>query len=290
MKVTIVIIVVLLGFAVAGPIDADGYYRVPMRGKVPKECVHHVPSGSHIENTKAGIVVTTPTGEIRNLGSCLDKYPAKLAKKNVGDYDGWLAYTAYEAPVDFDVFVGYFSVPDEPQNVPEELYLFTGLQNVNWIPIVDPEPAAFDIIQPVLQYPADGGSYWSVKSWYVTLTNDVLFSDEIQVNVGDLIYGNMTKTGPTTWYIGGTDGTQNTFLSVNRDILATQPWAYNTAECYGCEGCSYEPTQPIQFTKLLLEYQGKQVVPNWTPLQSPNPQCHETAHVVDDETVSISFQ
>jgi hypothetical protein len=40
------------------------------------------------------------------------------------------------------------------------LYLFTGLQNVDWIPIVDPTPEAFDIIQPVLQYPADSGYGW----------------------------------------------------------------------------------------------------------------------------------
>lgn len=35
------------------------------------------------------------------------------------------------------------------------------------IPIHDPEVPVFDIIQPVLQYPADGGYYWSVKSWSV---------------------------------------------------------------------------------------------------------------------------
>lgn len=33
---------------------------------------------------------------------------------------------------------------------------------------MDPEPSqAFDIIQPVLQYPGDSGNYWSVKSWCV---------------------------------------------------------------------------------------------------------------------------
>jgi hypothetical protein len=84
----------------------------------------------------------------------------KQPSNNLGDYDGWLAYTTYEAPTDIDSFLGYFSVPDEPQNDPEVLYLFTGLQNVNWIPLVDPEPSVFDIIQPVLQYPGDDGDYW----------------------------------------------------------------------------------------------------------------------------------
>lgn len=47
---------------------------------------------------------------------------------------------------------------------------------------MDPEPSgAFDIIQPVLQYPGDEGNYWSVKSWYVTLKSGALASDEIKV-------------------------------------------------------------------------------------------------------------
>jgi hypothetical protein len=70
-------------------------------------------------------------------------------------------------------FVGNFSVPQNPISDPsvclflliilihfKVLYLFTGLQNVDWIPIVDPTPEVFDIIQPVLQYPADSGYGW----------------------------------------------------------------------------------------------------------------------------------
>jgi len=283
------LIVALIAFATAIRVDKNGYVPVPGRGKVPKECVHEVPSGSHITDTEiTGIVVKTPEGDIFEIEPCNDIHADKL--KNVGDYDGWLAYTAFESPSDFDTFLGYFSVPDAPQSTPQVLYLFTGLQNVNWIPVVDPPPGPFDIIQPVLQYPGDNGNYWSVKSWYVTLTNDVLTSNEIQVNTGDDIYGVMNKTGNDTFYIAGIDGSQSTFLTVTRDLLLTQPWAYNTAECYGCEGCSYEPTQPVQFTKLYLGYQGSQIVPQWSPFQSPNPQCHETATVNSPESVSISFQ
>src|SRR5690606_13416454 len=141
-------------------------------------------------------------------------------------------------------FLGYFSVPDAPKEAPQVLYLFTGLQNVDWIPIIDPTPEVFDIIQPVLQYPGDYGDYWSVKSWYVTLSGDVLYSTEIQTKTGDNIFGNMTMIGTDTWYIGGTSAAsgETTSLNVNRPRLVHQPWAYNTAECYGCAGgCNYEP-------------------------------------------------
>jgi len=295
--VNVVCIALFIGIASCIRIDANGYTIVPRVGRVPQECVHGVASGSFISWLPSGdISVTHPeTREVEIIKSCrnIPHVLEKLQKRNMpGQYDGWLAYTSYEAPTDFDSFLGYFSVPDEPQNDPEVLYLFTGLQNVNWIPIVDPEPDQFDIIQPVLQYPGDDGNYWSVKSWYVTLTDDVLYSNEIQVNTGDLIFGNMSKTDSTTWYIGGTDNQsgQNTNLVVSRPILSTQPWSYNTAECYGCEGCSYEPIQPCQFSQLALEYNGQPVTPSWTAYTSPNPICDEVAHVKGPAAVYITFQ
>lgn len=39
------------------------------------------------------------------------------------------------------------------------------------------------------QYPGDNGNYWSVKSWYVTLTAGASASDELPLNAGDLIFG-----------------------------------------------------------------------------------------------------
>jgi hypothetical protein len=263
-------------------------------GVTRKECIHKVPSGAHITEEKDGTThVRLPDGSTSTITPCGHKLVTQ--RHGFGQYDGWLAYVTYESPSDFDSFFGYFSVPYQPEQTPEVLYLFTGLQNVDWIPIIDPEPDQFDIIQPVLQYPGDNGNYWSVKSWYVTLTNDVVVSDEIQVNVGDSIYGNMTRLGEgsSTWYIGGTDvqSSQTTEITVTRDLLATQPWAYCTAECYGCDGgCSYEPTNTIQFTKLQLFYKGQQITPTWTPSVSPNPMCHEHAVVQDPATVTISFQ
>lgn len=141
---------------------------------------------------------------------------------------GWLEYTAFEDPKGLDTFLGTFSVPDVPKDVPQVLYLFTGLQNikcdhcsraphhtrclivccgacasVSWIPKVDPEPSTdFDIIQPVLQFPGDAGNYWSVKSWYVTLKGGAYYSTEVPVKPGDEIFGNMTRTGPTSYVVG----------------------------------------------------------------------------------------
>jgi len=269
----------------------SNYVRTPF-GLIHKSCVHHIPNGAHIDETNNGTFRVIYDGRDLSIESCrkhLKKNEIRFNKPRQ-DYDGWLAYTAYNYQNTFDSFLGFFTVPDAPQQTPEVFYLFTGLQNVDWIPIIDPQPDQFDIIQPVLQYPGDNGNYWSVKSWYVTLTNDVLTSDEIEVNTGDNIFGNMTRTGPSTWYIGGTDGTQNTYLSVTRDLLISQPWAYCTAEGYGVEGCSYEPTQPCVFTKLQLFSGGQQITPQWTPYSSPNQLCNERAQVGGPDSVTLLFQ
>jgi hypothetical protein len=281
------IVVAFLLVPLANCLAPAGWVPTPV-GLVHKDCLHRVPSGTHIADSEDGAVITDGrTGEVRRLSPC-----GRTPIRPPGQYDGWLAYVTSQADVDYDTFLGIFSVPNAPADDPEVLYLFTALQNVDWIPLVDPNPGPFDIIQPVLQYPGDNGDYWSVKSWYVTLTNDVVASDEIQVSTGDEIFGNMTKTATNTFYIGGTDtqSQQNTYLSITRDLLATQPWAYCTAECYGCGGCSYEPTNAIDFTKLQLFYKGQQLTPKWVPSVSPNPMCNEKATVNDATSVTITFQ
>lgn len=126
-------------------------------------------------------------------------------------------------------------------STPEVLYLFTGLQNLNWIPLVDPSSTNmgqnFDIIQPVLQYPGDSGP-WGVKNWYVTITGNVLTSSEISVQAGDNIFGNMTRIGPSSYFIGAVSQQtkKQCGFSVTQPRLKIQPWAYNTLECYGCNG------------------------------------------------------
>lgn len=146
-----------------------------------------------------------------------------------------------------------------PSQTPQILYLFTGLQNIDWIPKVDPEPTRkFDIIQPVLQFPGDYGNYWSVKSWcdlsaladplwsgtpltpllqsrrYVTVDIGTVASEEAQVKSPgkSVVFGNMTRTGPSQWFVGSTILPQGDTVQVTVDHprLTNQPWAYNTLE------------------------------------------------------------
>jgi hypothetical protein len=159
----------------AAPADRSLYTYTPA-GLMHKACVH---SGlASMERTQAGLTVTNaagvsravkcdtgglplfleearapaaaaaaaaPAGALRGQGRALQLPP---------DYDGWLQYAAWDdtAGTGPDAFLGSFSVPAVPIETPDVLYYFTALQNVDWIPKVDPMPqGAFDIIQPVLQ-------------------------------------------------------------------------------------------------------------------------------------------
>lgn len=196
------------------------------------------------------------------------------------------------------------SVPDVPKNRPQMLYFFPGLQNVDWIPKVDPEPTSkhpFDIIQPVLQYPGTGlfGKKWALKSWYVTVNAGALYSTPITVEEGDSILCNMTRTGPTSFEVVGTLASEPTKATKqscdNKARLDVQPWAYSAVtECYGCDGCDTFPTKPITFTENRL-YQGTERLDEGLEWKvNPKPpkkfECHEMTTVASNGDATTTFQ
>lgn len=212
------------------------------------------------------------------------------------DYDGWEAYTAWNISKGIDTFLGNFSVPDAPSQSPDMLYIFTGLQNIDWIPERDPNPDGFDILQPVLQFPGDNGLYWSIKSWYVTIDDGAINSNELQIASGDNVFGamNQSLTRSTQWYVGSTVSStqQTTSITVDRPRLAGQFWAYNTLECYGCIDCTTYPLQPSKFSELALYKSGELYEPEWrlNPKPNPNLKCHENITEITPTSQNIVFQ
>eukprot|EP01097_Dermamoeba_algensis_P001500 TRINITY_DN1561_c0_g1_i4.p2 TRINITY_DN1561_c0_g1~~TRINITY_DN1561_c0_g1_i4.p2 ORF type:complete len:236 (-),score=45.62 TRINITY_DN1561_c0_g1_i4:442-1149(-) len=203
-------------------------------GVYPRECIHSVPEGAHIDaSSDTHLHITHPDGKQVKILRCKQKATRETKVKG-SNGDGWQAYTYLKAD-NITSFLGKWIVPDDPPQYDDQtVFLFPGLQNINWIP-PDPQPSqAFDIIQPVLQYgpsSAGGYDYWAIASWYVTLTDDVVFSPLKQVSSGDTIFGNMTKVGASSWYINTLDSKTGTKsdLTISRTLLATQPWACTCA-------------------------------------------------------------
>jgi len=279
----------------------EGYTRTPA-GIFWSECVHQVPSGTQIISSEEGTTVIHLDGTVESAQPCPVKSLGKNLKtkgtKKVGDTpdDGWQAWTAYnnENNATFDIFLGYFNVPQSPSNFQGSiLYLFTGLQNDNWVPIPNEysTPSDFVIIQPVLQYTSNG---WALASLYVTVDENVYESTLLPVTPGDSIFGNMTRTAPTTWYISGITGGQNTYLNVTDTRLTYQPWAYCTLEVYGIQDCTtdFPPSNsPIKFTQMQLFDQGGKnpVTPQWQALNNGADHCNASASVGSASDATITF-
>ena len=309
----------LLLAAVATATPETLYSPTPY-GQVLSHCVHEVPSGSHIKELPSGdTLVVPPNKGVKGyvIPKCDDRNGTlpvlkRSVRKSVQglppNYDGWLQYTALNTSQvgltgGFDAFTNVMTVPDVPKDTPQVLYFFPGLQNINWIPKVDPEPTPsnpFDIIQPVLQFP--GGFLnqgWGLKSWYVTVNAGALFSKEIKVKAGDEKLCNMTRLGETKWSVAGTlkSSGQSTTQVADNERLRLQPWAYNTLECYGCSGCSTFPQTPIVFKENKLYQNGELITKikgtDWqiNPQPAEHLECHERTSV-DPTTgdTTISFQ
>jgi hypothetical protein len=272
-------------------------------GLLPPECVHSLPHNSRISrcpHTGNVLVHDENHNLIRQIPRCSVPTPRlssfSLDDPFPSDYRGWLSYLAYNVSSHFDTFLSDFSVPDTPQTIPTMLYLFPGLQNFDWVPLVDPfsNSTGFDIIQPVLQFPADEGVEWSVKSWYVTTDSGALYSPEIVLQPGDTIFGNMTRLNETGWFVGSTSQQlqQTTAITVNYPRLWPQRWSYLTLECYGCSSCTDYPVKPIHFSQISLTAAGAPSHATWknTPKKPKFHFCNERSQVNNDGTVDILFQ
>lgn len=272
-------------------------------GYWPAACVHAAPNGAHVETTAKGLVrIVHPDGSEHHHQPCASRYsPSRLqelkqhAQAKRGQGNGWQVYTLQQFSNNVTSLLGQWPVPPAPENFDQQtVFLFTGMQNINWIP-PQPHPGTpFDIIQPVLQYgpsAAGGWDYWAIASWYVTLTDDVVYSEIQTVQSGDVIFGNMTKVGADAWYINTVDVTSqiNSAITVSRPILATQPWIYVTLEAYGIYDCSLLPTGTVPFTKLQLTVERDLTTPKWVT-GNQNPFCPTTIKVTDPSTVVIGFQ
>lgn len=207
----------------------------------------------------------------------------------------------YQGSPNIGAFLSNMSVPTSlPKATPDVLYFFPGLQNVDWVPKVDPysKSKGFDIIQPVLQYPGDAGNYYSVKSWWVTTDEGALASNEIKLEPGAVIECNMTKTGPQQWFIdaavsGRAGKKEHTSVTAQGlgDRLASQPWAYAAVmECYGCSSCDMLPqhnASSVYSAMQLLDEAGNPITPTWLPNPKPatDRTCPSSIQVVDATTV-----
>jgi len=296
-----------------------GKYRPTPGGYVHSDCIHQVPSGSHVIDGVNGARVIYPDGTEIQLPKCNYPYPLPNEPKKRPQAlpidskgqdsiyaHGWQVWTSYLEPNNdtFTAFWGSFGVPAAPPSWPTDddaiLYYFTGLQNYNWVPVppFKPAPAQFDIIQPVIQYGGGssngGGEYWAVANWYVTVYSGAVWSNMIELEAGDEVFGNMTILDSDTWFIGSVvnNGQSSNNLTVSRSRLTSQPWAYVTLEVYNIYSCDWFPTAGnlANFTNLELFVGNFVPVTDfiWDAFSGDNP-CNNTISVHGTDNIVIYF-
>jgi len=278
------------------------------------ECLFEVPDGTHIIEDATGTHAVHPDGFVQRFPRCSKPRHSdhviqqqKIINAPETDAEGWQAWSSLNTPtnVTFDSFVGTFNVPAAPADWPLDdnavVYLFTGLQNDNWVPTTSPPsgvPPGFAIIQPVLQYGGGsangGGKFWGLASWYVTVDDNTIWSKTVKVDEGDVIFGNMTRVeNPSTWFIGATvlgkpNLTSN--IKVSKPRLENMPWAYCTLEMYTISKCSWIPPSPaeINFENMVLTSQNQPIKGSWQLHTGANP-CKVTPSSSGSANVTLAF-
>jgi len=232
-------------------------FPVPGVGYRPSECIHQVPIGSSLSKEQDGTVtVITPEQITYSIPRC-DEWSVQQARQ-ISD-SGWIAYANFNAG-DFSSYNGTWKVPKLPKSLGDGqiVYFFTGLE----------DDQGDEIIQPVLQYGADvdgGGEYWGVACWWVTSSDQYIYSTLVKVSPGDTIFGYMNLLKNSSWLIGAViNGKPATALTMSN--VATQTFSSVTLEAYQMVTCDdYPSDNSITFNSLTMKDKGKSITPTWTP-------------------------
>jgi len=262
----------------------EGYVQTP-RGYRHRSCVHGVESGATVIKGKKGeLLVKNPDGSAFIIPPCsypaLNKKSPKGTTDQVGD-SGWIEYGSFNGQ-NFNSFNGYWPVPSAPSSSDQQIvYIFPALMN----------QAEDEIIQPVLQWgatPAGGGNFWAVASWWVTSSDQALWSTLINATTGNNLYGTMLMGAQGSWTITGTvQGGKSTTLKVTN--IDPQQVATVTLEVYGVGSCSdYPSSKSTTFTGLAITDGGNSVSPVWTP-NVENTDCGENVNPVSSSVVILTY-
>jgi len=269
-------------------------------GWMHPSCVHRAPHGARVTHQERGgfhIEHESLEGGSAVVPPCnaSAEGPPRATIHSAGNgarhsfHGGWQVYAKQQPSRDVTSFLGSWNVPDEPKTYTgQTVFLFTGMQNIDWVPPDAGPSSKFDIIQPVLQYgpsAAGGGRYWSISSWYVPLHDgwfaEAVYSDILKVKKGDSIFGNMTRTGDQEFFISTASAHLGnaTSMKINKPLLQLQPWMYVTLESYADYDnltCDMWPSTPATFTNLhFTAKDGTKIQQDWQQL-TKNAVCNDS--------------
>lgn len=278
----------LLGFTAA----AGSYVRVPGGRLVHEDCVHSVPSGTHIEESNNTFIFLHPDGTTKTVPMC-ENPDAPDTHLGVGHGNAWKTWAQFKTANSKSVtrLSNTWTVPPAPTVEGDQiLYYWNGVEDGD-------RTGGSGVLQPVLEWRA--GSHWGIKSWYVGAGGTVT-SDLVATPSGSVIHGSMEQAGDGTWTVtGSAEGGQPATLSYTRHSL-TFTYAYEVLEAYfvGSDCSMYPPDGGLTFTSTKVAFDGEDVADDdvkWEAFSCPSgPGCTDSAScgestVITGSDVAISY-
>jgi len=260
-------------------------------GDRPAACILEIPDGATFYESGNGLTIEHVNGTKEWMAahpSChTDEVALRLggqrrdaslgAKSNsIVKVGQWMDNAGYTYNAGYQKFNGNYNIPADPVDGNGQiLYYFIGLENTNDGPV--------NILQPVLGW-QEG---WTLASWACCPGNISTTSRTISgLRAGQLVKGNMERTGPSTWRIDSSVDGQTTTLTP-RVGSYEYVWADVTLEIYSISNCQQFSSGTVHFTDMKLTgSNGVSVTPMWT--QPASTQCQGTTRIKDAASIDIS--
>jgi len=274
--------VALLPFAGAKLIPTPHGYR-------PQECVVEIPGGATFFESEGGLAIDHADGRREMIPvhpAChTDDVALKMAHRRdlassatgnatVGQ---WMDNAGYTYASGYSKFSGSYNIPTDPDVGKEQiLYYFIGLENTDGGPLT--------ILQPVLGWV---NGEWTLASWACCPSNISTTSRELSgLSAGQIVEGNIVRTGSSTWKIDSTVNGQTTTLQPTVGSY-NYVWADVTLEIYSISGCDEYSSGTVHFTDMQLAGSGGEAVtPAWT--QPGGSDCQGKVDILDPTRIDIS--
>ncbi len=286
----IFILLVSLSLSLSSGVAAslDDYVSMPDGRMYHSDCVHH--HNSHFTSE-----------EIEKYDPC----PHPSYSKSLADdvnltasyYSDWSVYAQTVHKSGFAFMSSTWTVPEKPTNKgpghQSAVYFFNGLEDGGGV-----HGAASLILQPVLQFghsgcllnPLSWGS-WHFGAYLVDGNGRAHCGEMIQVNVGDVVRGDMIKSddGTNSWKVVASSpgGVSSYETTLDEDTVLDA--AYLTLEgmvIYGCD--AFPKGGGMDFTAIELGDTKGDIKGTWVP-EIRHDDCGQDVQVVDSASVTLVY-
>ncbi|KAL4442875.1 hypothetical protein ABPG74_010764 [Tetrahymena malaccensis] len=258
-------------------IDGEQYVQTPF-GLMLRECVHNVPSGTHIQESEDGSIFLT--NDEKNFAKRVQKSEKCQKADPTKKPEQWIDNNGWDLPANKSLskFEAYYYVPNTPRTTHDQwLYYFIGSQNN------DGSGPQLSIIQPVLSYYKG----WYFQSWNCCPDGQAINSPSIfNITPHDQVYGSVQVNKTSVNILSQNKFGEQSSLTIDRNGR-NFTWIDATLEIYDISNCTDYPKGRMTFSQMNVTLNNEMsAIPQWKDYTGPS-ECNGKMVVEDPQTISI---